>query len=118
LICVSIFGFTLGILQPVEFVAVLCLAMAFWLLLQWWAFEAMRLSNRKFLASFRRTIDGPGDSTLTLVTDREYEVELSFDPSLLKPGYRVAIQDTVVDTLAVVGQTQAVFKSGLVASIY
>ena len=88
--------------------------MMFWLLLQWWAFETMRLSSRKFLGSFCRTIDGQTAPTLTLVTDRDYEVELSFNPSLLKSGYRVAIQDSVADTLTIVGQTQTVFKSGLV----
>ena len=71
----------------------------------------MRRSTRKFRESIERLIDNQSDATVTMVTDRTYEVELRFDLRKLRPGYRITIQDVVPDGFVVSGLSQIVFES-------
>ena len=117
LICLSIFGMAFGVLQAQEFIALLCLAVLFWVWLQWLAFERLRGSTSKFQASLKRQINHHDGARISLVAERTYEVELHFDLSQLKPGYRVTLQDAVPDGFVVVGQAFTVFESTTAAGI-
>ena len=111
LICLSMFGLAVGILAELESVALICLTILLLVWLQWLSFAGMRRSTRQFRQSFIRLIDDESEATVTMVTDRTYEVELRFDLSKLKSGYRVTIQDVVADGFVVTGLSQIVFES-------
>ena len=111
LICLSVFGLAFGILLEHESVALICLSILLLVWLQWLSFGSMRRSTRKFRESFVRLIDKQSEATITMVTDRTYEVELRFDVSRLRSGYRVTIQDVVPDGFVVSGLSQIVFES-------
>ena len=111
LICLSMFGLAFGVLQRQESAALICLALLFLVWLQWLSFAGMRRSTRKFHESCRRLINNQSDATVTMVTDRTYEVELQFDLSKLRSGYRISIEDVVPDGFVVTGLSQIVFES-------
>jgi len=111
LICLSVFGLAFGILLEQESIALISLSILLLVWLQWLSFASMRRSTRKFRNSFVRSIDNQSEATITMVTDRSYEVELRFDVSKLRPGYRVTIQDVVPDGFVVSGLSQIVFES-------
>ena len=111
LIFLSVFGLAFGILMQLEAFALISLAILFLIWLQWLSFAGMRRSTRKFRESFVRLIDGQSEARVTMVTDRAYEVELQFDLSKLRSGYRVTIQDVVADGFVVTGLSQIVFES-------
>ena len=111
LIFLSVFGLAFGILIKQEAFALISLAILLLVWLQWLSFASMRRSTRKFRESFVRLIDGQSDATVTMVTDRTYEIELRFDLSKLRSGYRVTIQDGVADGFVVTGLSQIVFES-------
>ena len=111
LICLSVFGLAFGILLEHESVALICLSILLLVWLQWLSFASMRRSTRKFHKSFVRLIDSQTEATVTMVTDRTYEVELRFDLSKLRSGYRITIQDVVPDGFVVSGLSQIVFES-------
>jgi len=94
-----------------ETVALTSLAILLLVWLQWLSFATMRRSTRKFRESIERLIDNQNDATITMVTDRTYEVELRFDLSKLRPGYRITLQDVVPDGFVVSGLSQIVFES-------
>ena len=111
LICLSAAGLACGVLLKQETVALTGLAILLLIWLQWLSFATMRRSTRKFRQSIERLIDKQTDATITMVTDRTYEVELRFDLSKLRPGYRITIQDAVPDGFSVSGLSQIVFES-------
>ena len=111
LIFLSATGLAFGILVKQESVALTSLAILLLVWFQWVSFATMRRSNRRFRDSFRRSIDLQADATVTIVTDRSYEVELRFDLSKLRPGYRITIQDVVPDGFVVSGLSEIVFES-------
>ena len=111
LICLSAAGLAFGVLLKQETVALTSLAILLLIWLQWLAFATMRRSTRKFRESIERLIDNQSDATVTMVTDRTYEVELRFDLRKLRPGYRITIQDVVPDGFVVSGLSQIVFES-------
>ena len=111
LICLSAAGLAFGVLLKQEVVALTSLAILLLIWLQWLSFATMRRSTRKFRESFERLVDNQSDATVTMVTDRTYEVELRFDLSKLRPGYRITIQDVVPDGFVVSGLSQIVFES-------
>ena len=99
LICLSVFGFACSILFQHESLALICLSILLLVWLQWLSFASMQRTNRKFRDSFVRLIDNQSDARVTLVTDRTYEVELRFDLSKLRSGYRITLQDGVARRL-------------------
>lgn len=111
LIFLSAAGLALGILGKQESIALTSLAILLLVWLQWLSFATMRRSTKKFRDSFLRLIDNQSAATVTMVTDRTYEVELRFDLSKLKSGYRITIQDVVPDGFVVSGLSQIVFES-------
>ena len=111
LICLSVFGLAIGILIQLEALALLSLSILLLIWLQWLSFASMRRSTRKFRESFVRLVDNQSEARVTMVTDRTYEVELRFDLSKLRSGYRVTIQDVVADGFVVTGLSQIVFES-------
>ena len=111
LICLAMFGLAFGILAELEAFALISLTILLLIWLQWLSFASLRRSTRKFRESFVRLIDDQTQATVTMVTDRTYEVELRFDLSKLRSGYRVTIQDVVADGFVVTGLSQIVFDS-------
>ena len=111
LICLSAAGLAFGVLLKQEAVALTSLAILLLIWLQWLSFATMQRSTRKFRKSMERLIDNQSDATVTMVTDRTYEVELRFDLNKLRPGYRITIQDVVPDGFIVTGLSQTVFES-------
>ena len=111
LISLSLAGVAVGILMQQESVALASLAILLLIWLQWLSFAGMRRSTRKFRDSFVRLIDNQSAANVTMVTDRAYEVELQFDLSKLRSGYRITIQDVIADGFVVTGLSQIVFES-------
>ncbi len=111
LTCLSLFGIILGILLKQDLVALASLTVLLLVWLQWLSFAGMRRSTKKFHNSFCRLIDNQSAANVTMVTDRTYEIELQFDLSKLRSGYRITIQDAVADGLVVSGSSQIVFES-------
>ena len=103
LISLSLAGVAVGILMQQESVALASLAILLLIWLQWLSFAGMRRSTKKFRDSFVRLIDNQSAVNVTMVTDRAYEVELQFDLSKLRSGYRITIQDVIADGFVVTG---------------
>ena len=111
LILVAVSGLSFGILLEHESFSLVCLSILLLVWLQWLSFSSMTRATRKFRESFVRLIDNQSEATVTMVTDRTYEVELRFDLSKLRSGYRITIQDVVPDGFVVSGLSQIVFES-------
>ena len=96
----AVYLFAIGLILSSDPLAVMGLALLIWVWIKWLMFEVAMFRLDGFANSIVRRIDGQSDPTLTLVTDREYEVEFLAQLHRLPRGYRVTLTDTVPDTFA------------------
>jgi uncharacterized protein (DUF58 family) len=95
-----------------EPMALVSLSLILWIWLEWVWFQILVLGSKRILLDVSRTIDGHSDAQVTMVTDRDYEVELSGRLPGRTRGYRLLIQDSVPDTFEIVeGESFAVVDS-------
>lgn len=113
LLASSALATALGIIWHNEALAMLGLTILLWIFIQWLFFEDMRRRMRVFTESIKHSLDRDHAETITLVTDRDIEVEFSMDTRRLSSGYRITLQDTIPDTMLVSGESSAILDSGL-----
>ncbi|MEL7500330.1 MAG: DUF58 domain-containing protein [Planctomycetota bacterium] len=113
LVAVATIATVVGVAGQIESLAIVGLAMLIWLWVEWLCFEWARFKLDSFAESIRRTVNSDDAETLTLVTDRDYDVEFAAPIANLPRGYRITLRDVVPDTFAVGGKTSTVLETNL-----
>lgn len=102
-----------GIIAQKESVALLGLTGVFWCVIHWIRFEIAQNRIGKFFASFQKTINGDDSDSITMVTDRRYEICLQGTLKAFPRGFRLTLNDTVPDIMRQTGSSSLVIDTSL-----
>lgn len=107
-----------GIIAKNYPMGLLGLTVLLWFAFCWLRFVVFEWQANRFLKSLQRSIDGSSEALVTMVTERDYEVELTANLSSVGRGGRVTLSDVVPDTMQVEGKQAVVINSRVANGLF